>query len=130
MRVPVTKRVSRISKSVLEGLRPQQKDKIRTDCMHYYGLDARKISHGKVHLEKAVGEAPSKWVPRGTPNRSKIHKNRYLDTKVPHWVAHGIPGLPKWYPEGARVVPQGAKRGPQGASKAPKRQVWVPKASR
>ena len=72
---------------------------------------------GPIH-EKVIKMTP-KWVPRGTQNRSKIDKNRYLDTKVPHWVAQGTPGLPKWCPEGAKVVHQGAKRAPQGAKIEP-----------
>ena len=75
------------------------KNQPRNHCCHQGGP-----SHEK------VGKMTPKWSPRATSNRSKINKNRHLDTTVPQWVAQGTPGRPKWWPR----VPKWCLRVPTG----------------
>ena len=77
-------------------------------------------------IHKKVTKNTPKGTPRGTQNRLKINRNRHRDTKVPQWVALGVPGPPKWCPRCqnyAKMVPQGTQKPPQGSKMEPKREL-------
>ena len=70
----------------------------------------------KLHAKST--KTMKKRVPAGAPNRPKIGKTRYVDSKVSFWASPGPPGAATWSQNSA----PGCQN---GASRPPKWQLWV-----